>query len=112
LNADTEHWRALVAGFFGGLVYALYYLSAALLSGQRPTPPDVWRALGQAGGGVITGAILARYCAPAISQYLPAGMKGDAEIAGLMIGILGVSIIPNLIKAAQVWVAKKTGEVG
>ena len=102
MSAEAEHWRALVAGFWGGVVFALYHLSVMLLSGQRPAPWDIIKALGNAAVGIGLGTVTASYVAPGVAVHLPAGWRGDVDVAGFAIGVLAFSVIPSVIKAATV----------
>lgn len=107
MNAEPEHWRALVAGFWGGVVFALYHLSAMLLAGQRPEPWDIIKAVCNAAIGVAIGAATAHFISPGVAQFLPDGWRGNVGVAGFMIGVLAFSVIPSVIKAGQAWVTGK-----
>lgn len=112
MNADAEHWRALVAGFFGGVFFALIHLSAALLNGQPPSRQDIFRAAANVLIAILAGGIAAYFLTGTLVTIVPLASLRNPEAVAFVIGALAWVIAPVAIDLAQKVATKKAGEIG
>lgn len=109
ISLDPERTRAAIAAAFGGVFYGIYTIAALLLAGQAPTRRDLLRAALNVACALVAGAMVAYFCAIALSGAIPWASLRDPSMVGFAIGALAWELAPVVYRAAKDRIGKLGG---
>jgi hypothetical protein len=109
IGLDPERTKAAISAAFGGVFYGIYTVAALILAGQAPTRADLLRAAVNVVCAMMAGAMVAYFCALALSGAIPWVSLRDPSMVGFAIGALGWELAPVVYRAAKDRVSKLGG---
>ena len=109
---DPERLRYAGGGFFGALIYGVFYFVQLMKSGQRPSISDFGRAALNVAAAGLVGVISAYALGPLLVAVIPLpGLRAAADPVGVgfAIGATAWELLPLAMEAARRWTGKLAG---
>ncbi len=109
---DPERLRYAGGGFFGALIYGVFYFVQLMKSGQRPLWGDFVRAAVNVAAAGVVGVVSAYALGPLLVAVIPlAGLRAAADPVGVgfAIGATAWELLPLAMEAARRWTGKLAG---
>lgn len=109
---DPERLRYAGGGFFGALIYGVFYVVQMVKSGQRPSVGDFVRAAVNVAAAGVVGVVSAYALGPLLVAIIPLpGLREAADPVGVgfAIGATAWELLPLAMEAARRWTGKLAG---